>query len=154
MNVTDPVIDGFGENAVYELDDRSIICGELVIFIVFLGSIQFHIPYGCRNQGAEILDLYDRFFFVSFFFAKEAIVLLIAYLVVFSVRLHDIIFRGDAKDQLPFDFGLQLFNCRCVRGFRHGDLESLLIHLQGKGHIFFGYFIGHQLLQTRVAFNL
>ncbi len=67
MDVTDPVIQGFGENTVHKFDDGGIRCHKIIFAVVHICGLHFHF-FGCfGNKRPEILYTGDRLFLCILF---------------------------------------------------------------------------------------
>ena len=63
MDITDPFLDGFDQDTIDQLDNRSIRGGKLIKSALILGAgFNFKIFSGIGHQGTEILDLGDLFY--------------------------------------------------------------------------------------------
>ena len=151
MDITDPVLDRLDQDAVDQLDDRRIGGGKLFrppAAILLNG----HLLGSLGGQRPEIVNIGDIFFFLGFLFrAGELQKLLFADLIIFLIRLQDILFGGDADGQNHFHFRLEFFHGARIRRLGHGDLQCLAGNTQRQGAILFDHIKRHGFENFRVG---
>ncbi len=145
MDITDPFLDGFNQDAVHQFDDRSIRGGELIKSTFILASaFNFKIFGSIGNQGAEIFNLGNLLFILAVFILKveKRFILLVINFIIFFIGVDNVAGCGYADIKAHVDDILKLFDLDMVGGLSHGNLEGISGHAQGHGQEPLGRFVG------------
>ena len=143
MNITDPIINGLGQDTIHKLDNRCIRCHEFIMSLIQISRSDFN-PF-CRlsYQGAKIFNRSDGFIIVNIFIKmKQTFIFIITDFIKITKGFNHIIFSGHTNPNRFTCFFLKIFNNSGICRFNHGNGQFFFFNLKRKYQGGFNHVIG------------